>query len=144
LAKFSVDSNKRFDNKCLELVCDQWPELENLNISDTPVTGEGLKQIKRLKNLKELAINTLALTDEDMEPVFTLSNLKILHFMLNGITDKTLERLAAMPSLEFVEAHHCKKLTANGLAKLRAHKINVESMVAGQDTMNHVVDFLGN
>lgn len=121
LNTLSVDGDKRFDDRCLELVAQQWPDIESLNLNDTVVTGAGLKQITKLKRLRNLCLNALKLQDNDVLPIVQSKSIQGLYLTCNDITDKTVEGLARMPQLKFVE-FNCTNITNESLKPLLARR----------------------
>jgi serine/threonine protein kinase len=139
LRVFSAESDKTFDDVCLNTVFKQWPKLEVLHIDNTSISAEGLKNIGKLHYLKSLSLNTNGLKDDALKPLKDLPNLENLNVSLNAITDKTAEFLVTLPRLRYVDVSHCA-ITQKGLEVLKKRKINyLEVTVSGQSEANEVM-----
>ncbi len=139
LRTFSAESDKTFDDVCLNTVFKQWPKLEGLHVDNTSITAEGLKNIGKLHYLKSLSLNTNGLKDDALKPLKDLPYLEKLNIMLNAVTDKTPEFLATLPRLRFVDLSHCS-ITQKGLEVLKKRKIHyLEVTVSGQSEANEVM-----
>ncbi|MDZ4832499.1 MAG: protein kinase [Candidatus Melainabacteria bacterium] len=143
LKLFNTDSNKAFNDQCLITIAKQWPNLESVNLNNTGITGEGLKQLPgKFQKVQVLHLSANALTDADILPVAQLPRLAILELMLNAITDKTPEMLAKVRSIQSVDLSHCE-ITPKGLEALKkAHKNYTEVKSTGQNEANHIINDL--
>ncbi|MBX3072326.1 protein kinase [Candidatus Obscuribacterales bacterium] len=125
LSRLSVDSQANFDDSSLQLIVNSFPNLTVLLLSETKVTGRGLRLLPQLKELERLSCINLRLTDETAAPIFQLKKLNDLSISINKITDKSVLKMAELPELEVVVLSDCP-VTEKGLARLRARKIRYE------------------
>jgi Leucine-rich repeat (LRR) protein len=120
----------------------QFPELENLDLSDNPftnkgmeglaglkklrrlllrnalVTDDGLKWIAGLSNLEELDLGGVRLTDKGIEYLRNLKAMRRLNLLGVQATDASMDVIAGMPHLEVLNLYRTK-VTNTGLAKLK-------------------------
>jgi len=125
LSRLSVDSQEHFDDSSLQLIVNSFPNLTVLLLSETKVTGQGMRLLPQLKKLERLSCINLRLTDETAAPIFQLKKLNDLSISINKITDKSVVKMAELPELEVVVLSDCP-VTETGLARLRARKIRYE------------------
>jgi internalin A len=143
LIDLDLGSNEAFNDECLATIVSQWPQLEDLLLGDTRVTGDGLKFLPKLKHLTVLSISTLRLTDKDMEPVIKTRSLESIDLVANFITDRTLDRLATMPHLGYVDIEQCPNVTRAGVKVLEDRQIKVQAMeLQGSDAAEAMGGFL--
>lgn len=145
LTYLNAEADKAFDDKCLIAASQYWPNLHNLHIDNTGVTGEGLKVVGKFKQMTTLSLNSNLLHDEDVIHITEMPKLTNLNIIMNAITDKSLERFATMPKLKFVDLTHCK-VTTKGLRILKDHEIEYKEVRAeGRDTAQDIMtDLLKN
>jgi uncharacterized protein (TIGR02996 family) len=122
------------------------PEVEEIELYQTPVTGSGLHHLAGLKHLRILKLqecdhlNDLSglagltglqqfhveryssLTDEATAPLETLTGLRSLSLAGEQLTEATLQRLARLPRLESLELFNCAEISGAGLAALTGLK----------------------
>jgi len=126
LRDLNLEGCKNIDDKCIELIAQQWPNLELLNLDHTSVTARSLKTIAaKLKNVRSLGLVGLGLTDNDLMPIYTIPMITRVRLLLNSISDKTLDNIGKKRSIRYVEVHHCPKITGSGVSRLKALHVNV-------------------
>lgn len=94
--------------------------LQVLNLSYNPITNEGLKQLRKLQNLRELNISECRKLDSEAGRwISQLKNLQTLIATWTTIGDEGLQHLHGMPKLAEVNAYG-DGITPAGLQKLKA------------------------
>lgn len=134
-----LEGDHEVDDKCMELIASQWPDLELLNIGETKISAAGLVHLNKFMAMQSLTLNALAFTDKDLQPVSKMKNLTSIHLMTTNITDKTLEFVKDLPHMKLVEAHQCPGITQAGLKMLAEKKIKVDCVNEGKDTANELM-----
>ncbi|TKJ41944.1 hypothetical protein CEE36_07770 [candidate division TA06 bacterium B3_TA06] len=89
--------------------------LENLEklVLNAPA-GSDLRNIARLKNLKELGLSGEGVGDAELEYIANLENLRVLTLEGTSVTDSDLTYLKGLPNLRKLELSYCN-LTDQGL-----------------------------
>jgi len=77
----------------------QLPELEGIALPFA-LSGEALKELSGLENLKSLDFTKTSVVDKDLKDVACIKSLKCLDLRITGVTDAGLEHLAGHPNLE--------------------------------------------
>lgn len=91
--------------------------IEYLDLSQSPVTDEGLEQIARLRRLKYLGLEKSDITDAGMAHLAALHGLEDLRLSVTDISDAgltSLEKLSRLKSLSLLST----KVSAEGVARL--------------------------
>ncbi|HEY2880958.1 MAG TPA: hypothetical protein VGJ15_00960 [Pirellulales bacterium] len=92
LEELWLDFNKNLGDGTLEAV-GHLKKLRVLRFYDAPLTDEGIKHIKDLKNLEDLQLGKSRVGDGAMEVIGTFGKLKTLDLQHTRITDAGLARL---------------------------------------------------
>lgn len=98
---------------------DRYPDLTVLIVKESTITGQGLRELRRLTGLEELDLsNNPNIGDEGLE---NLSKLKLRTLRLNKIqmTDKGIPALKQLKDLKVLEVKG-NQLSEDGIAELRA------------------------
>ena len=77
----------------------QFPQLENLDLSDNPFTNKGMEGLAGLKRLRRLLLRNALVTDDGLKWIAGLSNLEELDLSGVRITDLGIEYLRDLKSL---------------------------------------------
>lgn len=88
----------RVDDSALEPLEDL-RSLQNLVLSESPLTDVGLARLERLSSLQTLNLRGTPISDASLEHLQHLKNLQELYLSETKITDAGLVHLAAMPQL---------------------------------------------
>ncbi len=82
------------------LILSNFIELDNLNIQDTQITNEGIKYLKKLKNLKFLRLKeNPQLTNECIFNLIEIESLQDLQIQETSITEEGLKNLLILKNL---------------------------------------------
>lgn len=76
-----------------------FPDLESLNLADTPLDDEGLKYVAASRRLKELDLSGTKITDAGLSRLVELKELTMLRLNRTAITDAGLLNLAPLKKL---------------------------------------------
>lgn len=126
---------KRLDlEHCLEIegnnaeVLAGLPDLNELKLSGSGFKPQNLSKLQKLKSLSTLIFHSADIRDDDVDAILPM-NLSKLEIGRTLITDAGLIKLAQMKTLQELNVHDCKKLTAAGLAafRKRAPKCELEA-----------------
>jgi len=117
LLELNLGDLKDVSNHCLPHVVKSFPNLISLVLTDTKVTGEGLKLLKPLR-LSSLEVSILKLTDEDMDTIVMLHPRRIF-IESNLITDKGLDKLLKLPVITELSVNFCDRVTPKKLEEFR-------------------------
>lgn len=122
------------------------PEVEEIELYQTRLTGSGLHHLAGLAHLRSLKLNECdavddvsgiegltrleefhvsrysALTDETAAPVETLTGLRSLKLAGAALTEATLRRLEKLPRLESLELFEFAPITSSGMRALAGLK----------------------
>jgi serine/threonine protein kinase/Leucine-rich repeat (LRR) protein len=111
-----------------------FPKLEILYLSGTPLTDDALVYIGQLRHLRELTLFSTRITDAGLAHLHELTKLQSLHLAMTDITDDGLAHLATMKQLEWLAFVKCRRLTGSGfrhlgqLEKLKYLDMNMTSL----------------
>ena len=100
-------------------------DITYLNLKDTKITGMGLAELAKLKNLKDLVLTDTKITDEGLKEVTKLKNLERLNLEDTQITDLGLKELAKLEKLTLLVLFGIE-VTDEGLAELKKALPNCE------------------
>jgi internalin A len=95
-------------------------ELRDLNLSETPITDAGLKELSRLQQLRRLNLSGCAkVTDAGVKALTAHTGLQVLWLPgCEKVTDAALKDLSGLKELQEVEIGNCKLVTDAGLKEL--------------------------
>lgn len=85
----------------LHQIIENWPNLKVLNIGETKVTANGLKEVQKLRNLESLEMAMLPVNDELMDIVDTLP-ITYLNFNRSPVQPNLVKRLARIKRLKIL------------------------------------------
>jgi serine/threonine protein kinase/Leucine-rich repeat (LRR) protein len=111
-----------------------FPKLEILYLSGTPLTDDALIYIGQLHQLRDLTLFSTRITDAGLAHLRNLTKLQSLHLAMTDITDDGLSHLATMQQLEWLAFVKCRRLTGSGfrhlghLQKLKYLDMNMTSL----------------
>jgi hypothetical protein len=105
------DDTLRGLSRCTRLRC--------LYLSQTRVTGGGIKYLAPLENLKSLTLANCPISDESLGCIQSLKGLRALNLRQTPISDEGLDRLSAARQLDEINLDDCKRITAAGVDRLR-------------------------
>ncbi len=111
--------SKNISSERLEALVAAKEHLTWLNLSDTDLDDDGLRQIGEFINLTKLNINNTNVTDTGLKAIEGLNKLSVLNLFGTKITDAGLESLAGLKSLESIYLWQTET-TSEGVEKLRA------------------------
>jgi hypothetical protein len=125
---YDESTGKRFDNKNVD-ACDNllkqmtaMPGLKELLLKETQATDEGLRQIGKMTELRQLYIwDARSVTDAGVSHLRNLRNLREIHINNSKITDDSLVLLSSLPSMEKLsfQGNH---FSDEGLVRLQGSK----------------------
>lgn len=114
-----VEANKDFSDLMLSEILRGALKLKALDISNTKVTAEGIKNLRKLSSLEDLSIRQLHLTDEDLANLPPLEHLKELDIRGNAqISDAGVKSLKKYRSLRVLRVEQ-DKVSSETKAHLR-------------------------
>lgn len=87
------------DDSLLPVIAEYNQKLELLYLTGTKITDEGVQHLRRLKNLKELALIVNALSDRTIDVIVELTALETLLLSPMNLNSRALTRLASLPEL---------------------------------------------
>lgn len=91
--------------------------------SSSQLNNVALKHISKLQSLESLQIGGAGISDDGMKELAKLTNLKQLHFpYADSITNDGLSHLKELKNLERLDLGHCKNITISGLSHLNTLK----------------------
>ncbi len=97
------------------------PQLRKLDMSNCPVTDEGLAHVRCLTDLRWLDLeNCVELTDDGLSHLAGLPGLELL--VLTGclVTDRGLSHLCGLNNLQALTIEDCNNITQRGVTALKA------------------------
>lgn len=97
-----VTNGKKITNENLKVLTAASKHIVWLDLNDSGITNEGLREISKLQNLIRLRVDRNELTDEGIAFLTALKNLEYLNLSYTGITRKSLKRLNELPRLEHI------------------------------------------
>lgn len=125
LDNIKLQSCKAIDDDCMTLIVKQWPNIEQVDIDSTKVTGSGLAELSKLPRLVVVTCAALNLSDKDVEPLVTHPRLISLNLSENKISDHSLKLASTMPNLSTMYLGRCSGITKDGVALLKAAGVDV-------------------
>lgn len=126
-----------------------WPNLEELDLSDSKITDEGLKHIRLFPKLKKLSLafsdisdrgmkvlsqlpeleslnlHRTSITDIGVEELTKANHLQVLHLSQTFVINACLEDVAKMKSLRIVTLSNTK-VSVEGITKLKTLRPDLE------------------
>jgi hypothetical protein len=93
--------------------------LEDLNISDAFMTGEGLEHLENLKKLKILNINAYRMEEDNLKYIQNLKYLESLTVYKEDLTGKGLKYIQNLTNLEILDLLGCKEVKDDDLSYLQ-------------------------
>jgi hypothetical protein len=97
-------------------------KVTQLVLSATQITDAGLKDVAKLKNLKDLDLRAAQITDAGLKDIAKMQQLRRLRLNSTQITDAGLKDIAKLLKLEWLELGHFPtntRITPEGAAELR-------------------------
>lgn len=94
------------------------PRLVEINISDTTVGDQGMKEIGKVKKLYKLSANAINISDAGLEPLTSLPNLREIQLDDTAITDEGVRTLSKIKTLQSISLNNCIHLTNGSLEPL--------------------------
>ena len=126
----------KFEKLDVAYIC-QLKTLTELDFVRSTIGTQELSQLKFLPRLSKLNLGKVDLKDEGLAFVKDIKTLTVLNLHNTEITDTGLAHLKSMSSLKEIELTHCSKLSAAGIADLRAAlpncKINAPTGVTPEE-----------
>ncbi len=103
-----------------------FPQLEELDLSRTSMTGIGLLYFRRNRKLRILALDGCRqLQDDHVAHLLHLGSLESLALQDNAITDRALDHVAKLPELRWLYLHNCMGVSQERITALRNQGISV-------------------
>lgn len=110
------------------------PDLEEIDISATKVTDEGIKVLATMPRLRKVSMSALKITTAAVEHLATMPELTDLYLVATPLTDDAVTALAKLTHLRRLSVSG-SKLTDEGVERLRqalpGTVIAAESMASG-------------
>ena len=107
----------RFTNVGL-IAVKKLPQLRMLALAATPVTDAGLRNLSGLRQLRKLAIQEMPITDKGLKNLAGLNNLEWLKLLDTRITDVGLKHLMGLSKLKELDLKETN-VTDEGVKKLQ-------------------------
>lgn len=145
LSDLDIAGCKGFDNHCLELVAQQWPNMSALRIDQTGVNGKGLAPLLAMQNLNYLDVSLLKLTDKAVIPLAQMRALTNMNLSDNDITDSALLAFKDSPQLRRISANKCTRITKTAVRTLEraGKKVDHFSWAKAQELNKDLIENLG-
>lgn len=106
------------------------PQLRELNLTGVPISDADLKALAPLKQLRTLELAGTRVTDAGLEELRPLAGLRELGLAETGVTDEGLKHLAGLPELQVVWLRSTR-ITDAGLREL-AKLTNLRGLGVGE------------
>lgn len=90
-------------DELLSWICDEFPNVQFLMISESPITSIGISHIPRLSKLQFLNLRSTNVDDRAAETLSQLSNLQTLDVHETLLTDAAIPRLMKNASITYLE-----------------------------------------
>ena len=112
----------------LSLLCVDGSDGEGENDSDgsKPITGEGLKYLRGMTKLRDLALASNAIGDDGLSHLEGLDKLELLTLINSQVTDSGLRRLAKFPRLRAISFEDDKMITPEAIASFMKSRPDVQ------------------
>lgn len=94
--------------------------LDSLAFEGDLFTDNGIAEISRMTNLQSLSVGGDNITDKGIAEIARMTNLRHLQLGPLSITDTGLAELGKLTDLKSLYLHYTRRVTAAGIAKLRA------------------------
>lgn len=145
LVNFDVADSHGFDNRCLQLVAQQWPNLEALAIDRTEVNGNGLTPLLSMQRLNFLDVGSLHLTDKAAVKLAQMPALTNLDLSENDITDSTVLAFKPMRKLRRLCLNKCVRVSKDAVRSVQRTGKIVEhfSLVKADELNKDMLENLG-
>ncbi len=145
LVNLDVADSQGFDNRCLQLVAQQWPNLEALAIDRTDVNGNGLAPLLGMHRLNFLDVGGLHLTDRSAAKLAQMPALSNLDLSENDITDSTVLAFKPMRQLRRLSLNKCVRVSKAAVRSIQRTGKTVEhfSLVKAEELNKDMLENLG-
>lgn len=98
LTQLNVSGNQLIDDRCMEKIARELPQLEELALDKTRVTSTGLRRLLGLNLLRKLGLRSLGLTDSDL-PLLSKFKGEIYVNGNDDISDEAINRSPKQPRI---------------------------------------------
>lgn len=102
LKRLNLDGLDGFTDKGLDWVISQWPDLQDLDLSNSGVTNKGVENLNQFKDLRALAIARITLSDEAIQTILALPKLEKLGLSEVRFNRKFTDQIPNMPNLRLL------------------------------------------
>jgi hypothetical protein len=89
-----------------------------LDVSEAPITDQGMKHLGLLRNLRELHLIGTKITDDGVKFLVAIPRLNALTLSGTEVSDGSISYLIKMKSLQFLQLYGTK-ISPKGIAKLK-------------------------
>ncbi len=107
LGRIDLDACRKIDDKAIACIVDYWPNLRALQISDTSVKKQGLKDLVKLKRVDTLWLSSLPLSDDDVKSISQLNLVGLDVSCCKKLTDESVKVLIPKKSMQYLEVTDC-------------------------------------
>lgn len=103
LLDIRLDFCKNITDRGLEIIVRKWPDLRDLDVSETSTTAEGMAKLAELHSLKLLNANSCSIPDSLVEAL-KQSGVEEVSIMNGKISSSALQKLLDIPTLKEINA----------------------------------------
>lgn len=128
LQRLDIDACKKVTDVGFQSILQNHPNLNFLDIGDTSISPDSVRQVRKLTKLTSLWVASLKLQDDDVR---AFKNLR-LHFLdltnNHELTDRVFTIISDMP-LSSIEAINCLKFTDSAISAFRKSHPHCNTMI---------------
>lgn len=136
-----VTGCRDFNDECLDLVIERWPNIKALSVGRTGITDDALTKIARMPNLTYLGITGMKASKEQLEAL-KKSTIRELFCAESTIDDSGLSTIATIKSLKIVSIRDCHSLSNDAIEQFKKSRPDVDCRVIGGQLRKKRVDEL--
>lgn len=117
LKEIHLNHCRRVTGDSMKIVLRQWPDLERLYISGSPIKGDDFSVIPEFKKLKR--VNAVVRSEKEFDYIARSKSIDYLRMSRTNITRGMLDKLATMKQLKVIRLEYCTHLNEYQLTKLK-------------------------
>lgn len=108
--QIDLDACKNIDDKAIAYIVEYFPNLRSIQISDTAVKKQGLKDLAKLKHAEYLWLSSLPVSDEDVKAYSQLNLLGLDVSSCKKLTDESVRVLVPKKRMQYLELTNCPRI----------------------------------
>lgn len=129
LRMLGLANNSGINNDSIPIIAGMFPDLKGLYIPRTSVTGDGICQLKLLRDLEAIDLSKLDIDDSSMECLVDLPRLTTLEIDFSKITNKGFLTLAKNPSIKVIKVLGTVGVNSEGIEQLKKIRPDIRSVI---------------